>query len=230
MKAAEGFITIEEFRPFCQKHQALLKPVFDVQHKLREAAMGVAFWDSMSTRKIELSKGHSVQLGDLMVKASDREDFNRILNDKGHGGMRQMMHSMLLSAENSLHFGGGQSDTGRLPRVESEQSLSRLFNPFRARSNTAHNTMSRSRSGDEQDDHRNSSSHGGGVHGVSSNSGEHDYELHQKNSSTNNNGAVNAIPGSKSRKDHKDSVSTVPTIELGTSGELDGPAVIPLGE
>ena len=43
LKTGDGFITIEEFRPFCQTHAALLKPVFDVQDKLREAAMGVAF-------------------------------------------------------------------------------------------------------------------------------------------------------------------------------------------
>lgn len=70
LKSGGAYITIEEFRPFCAKNQTLLKPVFAVQDKLRNAAMGVPFWESMSKRKIELTKGHSVELENLMVHVS----------------------------------------------------------------------------------------------------------------------------------------------------------------
>lgn len=70
LKSGGAYITIEEFRPFCAKNQTLLKPVFAVQDKLRNAAMGTAFWESMSKRKIELTKGHTVELENLMVHVS----------------------------------------------------------------------------------------------------------------------------------------------------------------
>lgn len=62
---------MEEFRPFCLTHENVLDPLFEVQNKLRVAAMGPAFWDGMARRKIELSHGHSVELAELMVRVSD---------------------------------------------------------------------------------------------------------------------------------------------------------------
>lgn len=70
LNSGDGFITIEEFRPFCWNHENMLNPLFEVQNKLRKAAMGPAFWDSMSKRRITLSQGHSVELGELMVRVS----------------------------------------------------------------------------------------------------------------------------------------------------------------
>lgn len=70
LSSGVGFITIEEFRPFCQTHENMLVPLFEVQNKLREAAMGPAFWDGMAKRKIQLSHGHKVELGELMVRVS----------------------------------------------------------------------------------------------------------------------------------------------------------------
>ena len=64
----EGTITIEGFRPFCQSHTMLLLPLLTVQGKLRTAAMGATFWENMSSRKLELKKGHSVALRDLLVQ------------------------------------------------------------------------------------------------------------------------------------------------------------------
>jgi hypothetical protein len=70
ISAGENFITIEEFRPFCETHQSLLNPLFAVQDKLRAAAMGTAFWENMSKRKIMLGHGHEVPLNELMVRVS----------------------------------------------------------------------------------------------------------------------------------------------------------------
>lgn len=70
LQYGDGYITIEGFGPFCMTHMELLKPIFDVQTKLRNVAMGPAFWEAMSKRKIELSRGHSVELGELMVQVS----------------------------------------------------------------------------------------------------------------------------------------------------------------
>lgn len=233
LKTGDGFITIEEFRPFCQTHAALLKPVFDVQDKLRQAAMGTAFWDSMSTRKIELSKGHHVALADLMVKAQDREDFNRILHDKSSSMMRQMMHSLHLSRDAnetsglespSKHSegGGGQRD-----------SFAKLFNPFRRPSShtaTASHAGSQSRSYDEADEgnggtpgrrraHSNHSAHSalsGDLRCPSNDRGSRDENEGQRGlASKGGAGGNNQNNNSPNPNKHKDSLSSVPTIELG---------------
>ena len=70
LQYGDGYITTEGFGPFCMTHMELLKPIFDVQTKLRNVAMGPAFWEAMSKRKIQLSRGHSVELGELMVQVS----------------------------------------------------------------------------------------------------------------------------------------------------------------
>lgn len=95
--------------------------------------MGASFWESMSSRKIELSKGYSVALADLMVKAQDREDFNHILQGKSKRGsvVYQLLQSLI---DASLHPFGHSAEDDSDPQnegAETGESLAKLFNPFR---------------------------------------------------------------------------------------------------
>jgi hypothetical protein len=164
LNSGSGFITIEEFRPFCATHEVMLNPLFEVQNKLRQAAMGPAFWDGMARRKIDLGHGHCVELGELMVRvstawkdacvqrfvlvftasslfrclqASDREEFNRILHEKSRG-IRSLVRSMFESAEHSLHPSGNSVES-HVPST-SEKSVGRLFNPFRTMATNSQDT------------------------------------------------------------------------------------------
>jgi hypothetical protein len=65
-------ITCEEFKCFAKTHQAVLAPAFSVQEKLRFAAIGPTFWDSLSKRRIQLCPGYNVPLEELMVLVSLR--------------------------------------------------------------------------------------------------------------------------------------------------------------
>lgn len=62
-----GEVAMTDFRPFCKTHQALMAPVFSVQNKLKIATLGESFWEQISTRHVEVRKGYTVPLSDLMV-------------------------------------------------------------------------------------------------------------------------------------------------------------------
>lgn len=68
MNRGDGFITIEEFRPFCNDNQDFLSPLFKIQQKLKEATLGSAFWEDMANRTVELGRNHTVSLAELMIK------------------------------------------------------------------------------------------------------------------------------------------------------------------
>ncbi len=231
LKRGEGFITIEEFRPFCQDNQVLLQPVFDVQNKLREAAMGAEFWESMSTRKIELSRGYSVALADLMVKAQDREDFNHMLQGKNKRGgvVRQLLRSLM---EFGHHAAEEEEEAGE--EGETGESLAKLFNPFRKPPAQHHNhtAQASSYSMDEQDAASPGKNSYRSAHGRTnpvshshssdqndprvknassqSHSGEHHHDHNHSNNNNNNNHRAGQ---------HKDSAKSVPTIVLGGTSE-----------
>ena len=56
----------ERFYEFCRYHQAMLFPAFQLQLKLQERIMGTSFWRKCTNRRVELSKGTYVTMGDLM--------------------------------------------------------------------------------------------------------------------------------------------------------------------
>ena len=63
-------IDIDIFKTFARTHQALLFPVFNLQHQLQVSVLGSAFWERASGRRIEISKGHYVTLSELMQVVS----------------------------------------------------------------------------------------------------------------------------------------------------------------
>lgn len=58
--------TVERFTKFSKTHQGMLFPAFQLQLHLQEKVCGVAFWAHCSNRRIELSKGKFVTMGELM--------------------------------------------------------------------------------------------------------------------------------------------------------------------
>lgn len=59
-------ISIAALKEFAKHHQALLYPVFKLQHHMQEHVMGVAFWRKASNRRVELCKGKYVTMADLL--------------------------------------------------------------------------------------------------------------------------------------------------------------------
>lgn len=66
----EDKVSMTDFRPFCQTHQALMAPVFAVQDKLKKTTMGTNFWENIASRRVEVRRGYNVPLSDLMVLVS----------------------------------------------------------------------------------------------------------------------------------------------------------------
>lgn len=60
-------ITVDALKTFAKNHQALLYPVFKLQHHLQENVLGTAFWEKASQRRIQLSKGKYVTMSELML-------------------------------------------------------------------------------------------------------------------------------------------------------------------
>lgn len=59
-------ISIAALKEFGKHHQALLYPVFKLQHHMQENVLGVAFWRKASNRRVELCKGKYVTMSDLL--------------------------------------------------------------------------------------------------------------------------------------------------------------------
>ena len=52
-------IDLETFNSFTKFHQAIVYRSFNVQMKLRNTILGDEFWESLSQRRIKLSKGRT---------------------------------------------------------------------------------------------------------------------------------------------------------------------------
>jgi hypothetical protein len=66
-----GVVHIDDFREFCRTHQVLLRQVFHMQSRMRQAVLGDKFWKQVATRRIELRKGYNVPISNLMVLVSN---------------------------------------------------------------------------------------------------------------------------------------------------------------
>lgn len=66
-RSDDGSVSIEDFKKFCKTHQALLARPFAVQDKLRTYTLGEGAWEKVSERRIEVRKGMTVRLSDLMT-------------------------------------------------------------------------------------------------------------------------------------------------------------------
>lgn len=147
--ANEDCITVDFFRSFTNVHQALLLPVFGIQNMLRISTLGVAFWDRMSRRRIELRPGVMVPLSELMVLVSlvirpcvsficalpqcllfysqhaHRKLFGAIMENKhSMGRVSSMMRIVLDNTNNAV-----QHDTPP-PSPKATQRNTKILNPF----------------------------------------------------------------------------------------------------
>jgi hypothetical protein len=60
-------ITITEFREFVRKYPALLFPAFNLQETLQKKIMGTEFWKFFSDRRLTLSNGKYIEIGEFMA-------------------------------------------------------------------------------------------------------------------------------------------------------------------
>jgi Ca2+-binding EF-hand superfamily protein len=63
-------ITVTEFREFVRKYPALLFPAFQLQDMLQQKIMGVDFWKVFSERRMTLSGGKYIEIGEFMALVS----------------------------------------------------------------------------------------------------------------------------------------------------------------
>ena len=63
-------ITVTEFREFVRKYPALLFPAFQLQDTLQQKIMGPEFWKYFSERRMKLSKGNYIEVGEFMALVS----------------------------------------------------------------------------------------------------------------------------------------------------------------
>ena len=65
--AGPGFgVDVDSFRSFCGKHQALLYPAFEMQRMIQQKILGEEFWNLLSLRRVELSKGTYIPIAEFM--------------------------------------------------------------------------------------------------------------------------------------------------------------------
>jgi len=63
-------IDITEFRDFVRKYPALLFPAFNLQGELQKMIMGPDFWKYFSDRRMALSNGKYIEIGEFMALVS----------------------------------------------------------------------------------------------------------------------------------------------------------------
>ena len=68
--ALDKHVDIDVFRVYSKTHQALLYPVFAIQEKLKKSTLGSMVWESISQRHIQVHKGRTLPIRELMVLVS----------------------------------------------------------------------------------------------------------------------------------------------------------------
>ena len=63
-------ITVTEFREFIRKYPALLFPAFQLQDNLVSQVMGNDFWRIFSEKRMKLSNGNYIEIGEFMALVS----------------------------------------------------------------------------------------------------------------------------------------------------------------
>ena len=63
-------ITVTEFREFVRKYPALLFPAFNLQETLQKKIMGNDFWKFFSEKRLKLSGGKYIEIGEFMALVS----------------------------------------------------------------------------------------------------------------------------------------------------------------
>lgn len=68
--ALDKHVDIDVFRVYSKTHQALLYPIFSIQDKLKISTLGSMVWDSIAKRHIQIHKGKTLPIKELMVLVS----------------------------------------------------------------------------------------------------------------------------------------------------------------
>jgi Ca2+-binding EF-hand superfamily protein len=70
-------VDIDTFRGFAGKHQALLYPAFEIQRVIQRRILGEEFWNLLSLRRIELSNGKYMPIGEFMILHINRDMYDK---------------------------------------------------------------------------------------------------------------------------------------------------------
>lgn len=70
-RTVAGELPVETFVPYSKLYQALLAPVFIIQDKLKNATLGDSVWGQIASRRIEVHKGYTMPIRELMVLVSN---------------------------------------------------------------------------------------------------------------------------------------------------------------
>eukprot|EP01032_Pedospumella_encystans_P013477 gene13478-15514_t len=97
----DGSMTVEQFRPFSQTHQALFHEIFTIQRRMRKRTLGIRYWHFITKRKIELSRGYFVQTSEILLLHSDRRLFDALLSDHTNLKVSATKKAMLALTENA---------------------------------------------------------------------------------------------------------------------------------
>lgn len=93
---AKGAFTIERFTKFVRTHQEMLFPAFQLQLHLQEKVCGRSFWKRCSNRRVELSSGKFVTMGDLMQLHVRKDLYDKFVRDGSFYGRRVQSKAKLI--------------------------------------------------------------------------------------------------------------------------------------
>lgn len=87
-------ITVAEFREFVRKYPALLFPAFQLQDGIAKRVMGNEFWKVFSERRMTLSGGKFIEIGEFMALHTNKGAMDDVLgahdHHETHNGVRQV--------------------------------------------------------------------------------------------------------------------------------------------
>jgi len=73
--------TVDRFSKFCKHHHGMLFHAFQLQMKLRSKVCGEAFWERCSNRRVQLSSGKFISMGEIMKLHIRPELYEKLLKN-----------------------------------------------------------------------------------------------------------------------------------------------------
>lgn len=63
--------TLERFHTFAKSRQAMLFPPFQMLQALQAKILGISFWESLANKRIKLSNGKHLSVGQFIAAVSE---------------------------------------------------------------------------------------------------------------------------------------------------------------
>lgn len=95
-------VNIAGFHKFAKTHAMLFLPTFEVQRKMREKICGAAFWDTLSKKRISLTKDFVIPIAEFKKLLTDPDHMNVVIaslgNDMSQRGFEVINNTGLAAA------------------------------------------------------------------------------------------------------------------------------------